>query len=391
MSRFLAIVFLICGMALAQNTSFFGSGASLLSSEQSVSARSAATLQPTYAELQVDSSYVLGPGDFLDIMLESKYLTVQIYPDGTVAIEECGAVNVGGKTLSEARELILNLVGKRYKREYCFVQLSALKRFRVNIMGAVPQLGQHSVEPQTRLSNFIRQAGNLLPNANMSDIRVYRGKDTIHVDFQKMSVDGDFNQDIMLEQGDQIFVPYIDLTDNVILLFPNWRTSVVYKEGLTIQEYYALSGAERLHNFGYKAVCVREVNKDPYWVPISDIGKVTIGPNTELEFGIQEMRVYVGGAVARLGELEYHPTWHAIDYIGAAGVNLISGSWNQIKVWRGGDVKPISINVGSDPIFPGDYIEVPKSHYESFKDFTLFIASLLTVVSSAFIIYVNYK
>ena len=32
-----------------------------------------------------------------------------------------------------------------------------------------------------------------------------------------------------------------------------------------------------------------------------------------------------------------------------------------------------------------------ESRYESFKDFTLFLASLLTVVSSAFIIYVNYK
>ena len=42
-------------------------------------------------------------------------------------------------------------------------------------------------------------------------------------------------------------------------------------------------------------------------------------------------------------------------------------------------------------IMPGDYIEIPKSHYESFKDFTLFLASLLTVISSAFIIYVNYK
>lgn len=391
MSRFLAIVFLICGMAFAQNTSLFGGSASILSGDQGVSARSAATLQPTYAELQVDSTYILGPGDFLDIMLESKYLTVQIYPDGSVAIEECGAVNVGGKTLSEARTLILDLVAKRYKRDYCFVQLSALKRYRVNIMGAVPLLGQHSVEPQTRLSNFLRQVGNLLPNANTEDIRVYRGKDTIHVDFQKMTVNGDFSQDVMLEQGDQIYVPYMDLTDNVVLIFPNWRTSVVYKEGRSISEYYGLSGAERLHNYGYKAVCVREVGKNPRWVPISEIGSVTVGPNSELEFGVQDMWVYVGGAVARLGQMEYQPTWHALDYIGAAGVNLISGSWNQVQVWRGGNVKPISLNVGTDPIYPGDYIEVPKSHYESFKDFTLFIASLLTVVSSAFIIYVNYK
>ena len=126
MPHFLAIVLFVFGSALAQS-SLFGGSASLLSGEQSLPSRSATVLQPAYSEVQVDSSYVLGPGDFLDIMLENKYLTVQIYPDGSVAIEECGAVVVGGKTVAEARQLILDLVGKRYKREYCFVQLSSLK------------------------------------------------------------------------------------------------------------------------------------------------------------------------------------------------------------------------------------------------------------------------
>ena len=44
-----------------------------------------------------------------------------------------------------------------------------------------------------------------------------------------------------------------------------------------------------------------------------------------------------------------------------------------------------------DQIIPGDYIEIPKSRYEAFKDFTLFLVSLLTVVSSAFLIYATYN
>ncbi len=60
-------------------------------------------------------------------------------------------------------------------------------------------------------------------------------------------------------------------------------------------------------------------------------------------------------------------------------------------MWRGKKPEPLYLSVTEDQILPGDYIEVPKSHYESFKDFTLFLASLLTVISSAFIIYVNYK
>ena len=117
----------------------------------------------------------------------------------------------------------------------------------------------------------------------------------------------------------------------------------------------------------------------------------TVEPNTEVEFFIKELFVYLGGAVNYIGRYPYNPTWHAIDYISSGGVNTITGSWTQAKVWRGAKPEAISINVATDPILPGDVIEIPKNHYESFKDFTLFMASLLSVISSAFIIYVNYK
>ena len=356
-----------------------------------VQQRSAIALTPAYAEQAVDSTYKIGPGDFLDIGLETNYITVQVYPDGSVAIEECGSVVVAGKTLPEARELILDLVSKRYKREYCYVQLSALKRFRVNIMGAIQHVGQHIVEPQTRLSYFIRQVGGPLPSANLEDIRLIRHGDTVHVDYNTMSTKGDFSGDVMLEQGDQIFVPYVVMGENVSLLFPGYRTSVPYREGRTIQEYYELSSGVRLQNYGYKMIGVREPGEDPRWIPVTEMNKTTVKPNTELEFTVKDMVVYVGGAVARIGQVEYNPSWHAIDYIAAAGLNTISGTWNQVKVWRGKNPDALSVSVTEDQIMPGDYIEIPKSRYESFKDFTLFLASLLSVVSAAFIIYGSYK
>lgn len=388
MQRILAVILFFCISVFADDP-FFGSLANTRNSGPAN--RSAVTMTPASAEMAVDSSYVLGPGDFLDIMLEQNYLTVQVYPDGSVAIEECGMVNVGGKTLAEARELILDLAAKRFKRHLCFVQLSALKKFRVNAMGAVGQVGQHTVEAQTRLSFFIRQVGGLVARANMEDVQVIRGKDTIHVDYNAMTANGDFSADIMLQQGDKIFVPFVGLGDNISFIFPGFRTSVGYKEGRTLEEYYDLAGGPRLHSYGYKAACIREPGKTPRWVPLSEMKNIIVSPNTEVEFSIQEMLVYVGGAVNFLGRYPYDPSWHALDYVAAAGLNTISGSWDQVKVWRGENPEAISVNVATDQIMPGDYIEIPKSHYESFKDFTLFLASLLTVISSAFIIYVNYK
>lgn len=389
MLRFIATILLLALSAFADGEAYLNS--TLMGGSNAPSPRNSATLAPSYAENPVDSSYKLGPGDILDIGLENNYLAVQVYPDGNVAIEECGTVNVLGKSIDEARELILDLVSKRYKREYCFVQLSVLKRFRVNIMGAVNMVGQHPVEPQTRLSYFIRQVGGTLANANVEDILVIRRGDTLHVDFNEVTTNGHFENDVMLQQGDQIYVPFATTGDNVVLIFPGYRTSVFYKEGRTLQEYYDLSGASRMHNHGYKALCIREPDKAPRWLALSEMKNTTVAPNTEVEFFMTQMNVYVGGAVSRIGQFDYNPSWHAIDYIAAAGINTISGSWRQVKVWRGKGPEALSVSVTEDQILPGDYIELPKGRYESFKDFTMFLASLLSVVSAAFIIYVNYK
>ena len=389
MLRFFATVLLLAVSAFADASPYLIS--SITGGTNAISPRSSVTLSPAYAENPVDSTYQLGPGDFLDIGLENNYLTVQVYPDGSVAIEECGSVNVLGKTLSEARELILGLVSKRYKREFCYVQLASLKRFRVSILGAVSQVGQHTVEPQTRLSFFIRQIGGTIASANNEDILLIRKGDTLHVNFSDVSSKGDFANDIMLQQGDQIYVPFVAPGDNITMIFPGYRTSIGYKEGRTLQEYYDIAGAPRLHNYGYKALCVREPDKEPRWIPLSEMKSTVVAPNTEIEFIMAPMNVYVGGAVGRIGQFDYNPSWHAVDYIAAAGINTISGSWRQVKVWRGKGPEALSISVTEDQILPGDYIEVPKGHYESFKDFTMFLASLLSVVSAAFIIYVNYK
>ena len=362
MRYLILFVFFLCSSLFADDDLFKSVD---MAGRSGLSSRSSIALEPAFAEVPVDSSYVIGPGDFLDLMLEDNYLSVQVAPDGSIAIEECGVVFVGGKPLSEAREMILDLAAKRYKRDQCYVQLSALKRFRVNAMGAIVVVGQQLVDPQTRLSFFIRQLGGFLSNANTEDVLVIRGKDTLHVNFSAMSNKGNFEDDVMLEQGDRVFVPYVNMGDNITMIFPGFRSSVAYSKDRTLQDYYELSGAARMHNFGYK--------------------------DTEVEFSVQELLVYVGGAVNYIGRYPYNPSWHALDYIAAAGINTITGSWNQVRVWRGKKPKSLSLSVTEDQILPGDYIEIPKSHYESFKDFTLFLVSLLTVVSSAFLIYATYN
>ena len=120
--RYLFLLVLFLSSSLFADEDLFK--ASMMSNRGGIASRSMIALEPASSEVPVDSSYQLGPGDFLDLMLEDNYLSVQVAPDGSIGIEECGVVFVGGKPLSEAREMILDLAAKRYKRDQCFATVS---------------------------------------------------------------------------------------------------------------------------------------------------------------------------------------------------------------------------------------------------------------------------
>lgn len=364
-----------------------------LSSDEKV-ARGNVSLQQFVIDRQVDSTYVLGPGDFLDLFLEENYFSVQVNPDGSIAINECGVVDVGGKTFAEAKEAILEKTSKRYDRRFTSVQLSRLKSFKLTVMGALKQVGQMAIEPQTTLSTVIRSIGGFLPTADKENVLIIRAGDSIKVNYEEMVRTGDFSKDIEMQQGDRLFVPYVDMSQAVTLLVPGGASiSLPYREDRTVYDYYVLGVNDNIENGNFKSVKIKQPDGTEKRISIPETRTFKPQLGAEIQCidatGTNEF-VYVGGAVAVMGKVPYNPEFKALDYIAASGVTPITGSWDQVRVVRG-NRESLDVNATGDVILPGDYIEIPKSTYETFKDFTMFLASLLTVLSSSFIIYMNYK
>lgn len=361
--------------------------------ERPVSSRGNVSLQPNIAEGAIDSLYELGPGDFLDIFLENAYFSVQVNPDQTIIIEEVGAIEVGGKTFYEAKKEILDKVASRYDIRYCYVQLAKLKSFKVNVMGAVSIAGQFVIEPQTRVSTFFRNISGFLPISDIENILLVRKGDSLKVNLNEVLTEGKLEKDLVLKQGDFFYVPYLETKEVITLALPGARKTFTYKPGQTIREYYEKGFANTIENGGYVSLLVKDSSGTEKRLPVSAASVTEPKPGTEITFvderGSGEF-VYVGGAVAAMGKVPYNPDFKALDYIAASGVTPITGSWDQVRVVRG-NRKTLDVNATEDAILPGDFIEIPKSTYESFKDFTMFLASLLTVVSSSFILYMNYK
>lgn len=355
------------------------------------SSKTANTQIPIVLEKVVDSLYVLGPGDFLDLLLEDELMSLQVYADGSIAIEDCGVVQVAGRTLSEARELILNATEKKYKREESFVQLAQMKKFIVRVMGAVRKVGQVLLEPQTRLSMLLDQVG-LVGNSNKEKVLLIRDTDTLEINLLEIYNEGDFEQDVFLQQGDQIFVPFLSSLNTVALLLPDGgRLGVPYDSNATIQDYFTKAGMNRMHNMGYQSLTIRYPDKTAKVISISEMSHTKLSPQVEVEFLVTPLFVYVGGSLASMGKVPYNSSWHAIDYLAASGITFQTGTWSQVRVIRGENQEEVSLNVSTDPIFPGDYIEIPRSRYETFKDATMFVASLLSILSTALIIYTTFQ
>lgn len=351
------------------------------------------SLMPMVVESQVDSNYIVGPGDFFDLFLENNYFSVQVNADGTIAVSECGVINVGGKTLNEAKREILRAISVKYSAQYSSVQLSRLKSFMVSVMGAVLQTGQVPVEAQTKLSTLLRNMGGFLPTADKEKIVVIRGQDSLKVDYNKVVRLGDFSSDLVLMQGDRIFVPFVDMSTAVTLVFPDRRVPVSYNDTRSVADYYLMASGSDVESSGLSFIKIVARDGSEKKISTSEAKNVAVSASSEIycdNRGSNNQFVYVGGAVAAMGRVPYNPDYHALDYIAAAGVTPFTGSWNQVHVVRG-NRETIDVNATEDEILPGDYIEIPKSRYENFKDITLFLASLLTVVSSSLIIYMSYR
>jgi len=334
--------------------------------------RDGAVQTPVNLEGPIDSNYIVGPGDFFEIILPNQQEGLQISPEGTVAIQGHGLIEINGIPLYEAKRKILEKLKNRYDQRFIGVHLVQLRRFVVNVQGAVWNPGQVTVSGQARVKGAIYAAGNLKQGANKDSVYIYRMGDTIAT-----------TENVLLRAGDIIMVPDKDWRQTIDIINSGKTITVPYVSGSTLKEYLKKSD---INVGGSKEVSIKYTQDGGYtrWIDINQISDFVPEPLTEIEFHIQAPYVYVGGAVLTVGKVPYNSSMHAVDYVAASGVTIITGSFSRVSVLRNG--KKVSVDWAKGEILPGDYIEIPRTLYEQTKDFTVFVTSILSIIATAIII-----
>ncbi len=280
--------------------------------------------------------YILGPGDLLGInIISTKNLSlpIRVNPVGEIMIPSVGVLNVSEISLTDAKIKINNyIIETALKNAVVNVTLLDIRRFKVQVLGAVNNPGFIYVTPLDKVYDAILQIGGVQKFAHTDVVQIIRDKNIIEIKIKEYLSGNDVSQNALLKSGDIIFVPFSDYANSV---------------GLTSGEY-------------------------------------------------NNHQVVVYGFVNRSGgsnSFKYFPGYTARDYIAMAGgtkeqnASFRSGNINRAIVYRsdGSKIK----NAINEIILPGDMIEVPPSLLYQIvggDGIARMLSTLASIASSVYII-----
>ena len=173
---------------------------------------------PFWQNLPISKDYILGPGDEIIISMwgeSNSLLTEVINRDGQIFVEKIGILNLGGKSLNEAKQHIISKYSRVYStlvspipKSYVDLTLGELKSINVHFVGFVNIPGVHMVHPFSNVITGLIQAGGVDNMGTLRDIQIIRNDQILdNVDLYDYLISGkSFNTTRLLDQ-DIIYVP----------------------------------------------------------------------------------------------------------------------------------------------------------------------------------------
>ncbi len=160
----------------------------------------------------VPGYYVLGPGDVLHIGVwgvsqhDGQY---EIRTDGYIDVPRVGRVYLQGKTLEEARQILLRAFEKFFKVDAAHfeVQVVQPRMLTVHIYGEVPAPGAYRLSAVNTALNALAAAGGIDSLGSVRNIRLHRAGEEIDIDLYRWIRNPAYANELYLQDHDVIYVP----------------------------------------------------------------------------------------------------------------------------------------------------------------------------------------
>ena len=164
----------------------------------------------------VPDDYSMGPGDQLVLVLTGEVELaheLEVAREGFIVIPNVGQVFVANLTMAELRALLRTRLARSYSgiergTTTLNVSVARLRTNQIYVTGEVLQAGAYQLSSVATVTNALYAAGGPTVLASLRDVRVQRRSgERISLDLYPYLLEGDASGDVILEQGDVVFLP----------------------------------------------------------------------------------------------------------------------------------------------------------------------------------------
>lgn len=188
-------------------------------------------------------NYILGPDDQLTINVYGHSLVnwkLEVSPEGNINIPGVGIVNVGGKTIEQATQVIKSrLTANNYaigRGTNVQVSLGNIRSIKVIMVGQLEKPGTYTLPSLATVFNALYAAGGTNNNGSLRQIEIIRNNKILRrLDVYDFLVKGDQKNNIALEDQD-------------IIRVPTYRTRVAMSGQVKISAYFEVLSGENLQD-----------------------------------------------------------------------------------------------------------------------------------------------
>ncbi len=176
----------------------------------------------------VPRDYMLGPGDqiVVDVWGEVEFRHERLVDrDGSIILPKGGRVSCAGRTLDQVTASVREALSRSYSGiaadgeggdTFVEVNLGRLRAIRVFVVGEVAAPGAYDLSSVATVFTALHAAGGPGDAGSLRDVRVMRGGDEVgSLDLYDYLLSGSREGDVVLREGDTVFVPPRSVTVRV--------------------------------------------------------------------------------------------------------------------------------------------------------------------------------
>jgi|TARA_B100001540_G_scaffold208112_1_gene183370 polysaccharide export outer membrane protein len=288
------------------------------------------TFAPTES-MPISSDYVLGPGDMLEIFLygnDEDEATAFISRTGEIFVPYIGPVNLLGLTFEQANELLKTRVAAELIGTEISIALKELRSITVYFLGEAYKPGQYKLSALSTVTNAMFASGGVNKNGSLRNIQVLRNNKLIaNYDFYEFLLKGRVNSDVKLQDGDVIFIPFIE---NKVKVGGAFRRPGLYefKENETVKDAIYLAGGFNEDVAPNTPIERSSINSETFTREVAylngESGLSTPLANSDVinvsgKSGLEPRTITVTGQVNRPGDYSIQQGDNILDIINRAG------------------------------------------------------------------------